>query len=388
MKLLYIIAILLILFGGVFFEDSAVTVSYSLFIIYFIIGFFKKKKYITRIGNRYAVIILFVAFFSIIFKYSIGQDEFKNILCFLILPMMVSIALENNKQNYNAILQRILLMFFVFECGVAIYESIFKIYLFYDPTTEMSPEELLYSSPEDWQFRSHALLGHPLANAMYVDVMIAFILTSSIKLKNKLMYFILGVVSLFCFNARGAIIVASIILLPYAVYLINKQSNHKKIDRLTFLAFLCVILYIIIKKSGGGRLLNSGIYDGSAATRVQVYSFYQYITPTQFLLGGPDLYLIVMKKLGAGGVENGIITLILQYGFILTLIILISLLVFQIKKMKVYCRIDKIVIMLTFYLLGIMNPNLATSVQWTFWIMSYYAFHSEITVRAKKSNFL
>ena len=333
-----------------------------------------------RIGNRYAVLVLFIAVLSIIFKYIIGQDEFKNILCFLILPRMVAIALENNKQNYNTILQRILLMFFVFECGVAIYESIFKIYLFYDPTTEMSPEELLYSSPEDWQFRSHALLGHPLANAMYVDVMIAFILTSSIKLKNKLMYFILGVVSLFCFNARGAIIVASIILLPYAVYLINKQSNHKKIDRLTFLAFLCVILYIIIKKSGGGRLLNSGIYDGSAATRVHVYSFYQYITPSQIMLGGPELYLIVMKKLGAGGVENGIITLILQYGLILTIIILTTLFVFQIKKMKVYCKIDKIVIMLTFYVLGVMNPNLSVPILWTFWIMSYYAFKSKAKI--------
>lgn len=327
--------------------------------------------------NKVAIVLILFALFIIAVKYSISQDFFKTVLQFLLIPMFISISFEELTPNNIKVLKRIILIFFITECSIAIYERIFSTHLF-------APQELEnfsnFYDRDEWSFRSTSLLGHPLANAMCVTTILSFILTNkTLDIKFKLFYFALGYVALFSFNARGATIVATLFMIPYILYLIRKTRN-KKLKRLSY--FLLIVgaisfIHTIINTPLGGRLLNQEeLLDESAQTRMEVFSFYQYIRLDELLLGAPDLYSYLMRKLGAGGVENGVIVLIINYGLVIIAFLLPMLVYFHYTKLSVYNKIDRLWIMGIFYIIGTMNPNLSMPVQWTIWLFAYYAFRN------------
>lgn len=327
--------------------------------------------------NKVAIAIILFALFIIALKYSISQNFFKTVLQFLLIPMFISISFEELSPNNIKVLKKITLVFFITECSIAIYERIFSTHLF---ALQELEEFYNFYGQNEWSFRSTSLLGHPLANAMCVTTILSFILTNEkLNIKSKLFYFALGYIALFCFNARGATIVATLFMMPYILYLIHKTKN-KKLQRLSyFLLFAGSIsfIYTIINTPLGGRLLNhEELLDESAQTRLDVFSFYQYIRLEQLLWGSPDLYMFLTRKLGAGGVENGIIVLIIDYGLVITAILLPMLVYFHYMKLSVYNRIDRLWIMGIFYIIGTMNPNLSMPVQWTIWLFAYYAFRN------------
>lgn len=354
--------------------QQVVTASFFPMMIYLVTVFIREpKNSFLKKYNKVSFILIIEAIIAILLKWSVGQDYFKNLLLFIFIPICTSIVFETLPNERIKHLKRIVLFFFIIECSLAIYERIFYINFF--NIEDLTREELLYYNPENWEFRSTSLLGHPLANAMGVTTILSFILTSKIKIQNKLLYFLLGYISLFCFNARGAIIISSILMIPYVFHLIKKHNYHKKILYTLSALSLSVIGYIILTTSLGGRLFNTDkLLDGSAQTRLDVFDFTRFINLEQLLLGDSSLYVFLMRKLEAGGVENGIISLIIDWGLILTLIILPTLILFHYKKLSIYSTSDKIWIMAIFYILGTMNPNLATPVQWTIWIFAYYAF--------------
>lgn len=327
--------------------------------------------------NKVAIVIILFAFFIIALKYSMSQNYFKIVLQFLLIPMFISIFFEELSSNNKKALKNIILIFFIIECSIAIYERIFSTHLF---ALQELEEFFDFYEQNEWSFRSTSLLGHPLTNAMCVTTILSFILTNNkCDIKFKLFYFALGYVALFCFNARGATIIATLFMIPYILFLIHKTKN-KKLQRLSYFLLIAgsiSFIYIIINTSLGGRLLNQGeLLDGSAQTRLQVFSFYQYVRLDQFLWGAPDLYMFLMRKLGAGGVENGIIVLIVNYGLVITVIMLPMLVYFHYTKLSIYNKIDRLWIMGIFYILGSMNPNLSMPVQWTIWLFAYYAFRN------------
>ena len=86
------------------------------------------------------------------------------------------------------------------------------------------------------------------------------------------------------------------------------------------------------------------------------------------------MYLYVKEMLHAGGVENGIVTIILREGIVFTVIILLLLLRVQLKQTSSLDRYTKLFLFAVFYIIGVMNPNLASSLPWTFWILGFYGF--------------
>lgn len=379
MTILFYISIILALFittttGAYLGITQGLTAAFGPLCIYMVISEIKRKRIIWKqTYNHKAIIIILIGILTITFKSSIGQDYFKQAIYFLIIPMCISISFEDLSNSKISHLKKILLFFFLTECFLAIYERIFTINIF--PIKELTLNEMLYSNPEDWEFRSTALLGHPLANAMAITTILSFILTGKFKISTKLFYVLIGYISLFCFNARGAIIISTILIIPYTFNLIKKNRHHKTLLYTISFLFLLAIGYLITNTSLGGRLLNMDkLLDGSAQTRLDVFEFYRFLNIDTLLLGSPDSYQYLTTKLEAGGVENGIIALIINWGLILTLIILPNLILFHYKKLSIYPFKDKIWIMAIFYILGTMNPNLATPTQWIIWIFSYYAF--------------
>lgn len=328
--------------------------------------------------TKLMMVVIGFAVFAYVFRLiGLEQDYFRNYLTFLVFPMLLAIDLENEGVHRLSLLKKTLVVFFIIECGIAIYEKWTGTYIFYDPTSFLTSHQLQYYSIEDWEFRSSGLFAHPLMNAMIVCVIMSFILISNMHMKYKLILFALGYASLWCFNARGAIIVSSVLMVPYLLRSLY-QSNIKKKAWIyaAFILFSVIFVQQLLTTSLGGRLLagEGGLIDGSSQARIDVFKFYEYITSFQLWFGDPDLYLYVKEMLHAGGVENGIVTIILREGIVFTVIILLLLLRVQLKQTSFLDWYMKLLLFAIFYIIGVMNPNLASSLPWTFWILGFYGF--------------
>lgn len=384
MLYLYITAIIAALFitnstAPILGISQVVTLSLSPLLIYSVISILTNKKNIWKLQyNSNSIIIIIFGFFLLLFKISIKQDFFKNILQFIFIPMLISIAFEELKSREIRILKYFVLIFYLIECTLAIYERITLTNVF---ISIESAKIIDFYNQEDWSFRSTSLMGHPLANALIVTTILSFILLNkSFNLITKILITALGYISLYCFNARGAIIVSTLLILPYLFFLI-KKSPKRNIRKFVYLLLIIVSVLFIFNVANsplGGRLFNEeNILDGSAQTRLEVLNFYSFLTSEQLLYGSPYLYNYLMGKLGAGGVENGVIVLIINYGIISAIILLILLINFHYKKLTVYTKGERIWIMTIFYIIGTMNPNLSSPIVWTIWLLSYYAFRNK-----------
>jgi len=362
------------------------TISFMPFMV--LIGkdlFLKKIRFkVSYNTTEYKLIVVSIIFIA--FKFFLGENYFKELLLFIILPMLISMYLDLVGKAKLKLLKNVVDLFFVLECLVAVYERITKSFLFYIPNAR---SEIILATSEDWSFRSQAFLGHPLANAMVVSVIMMFVVLSNSKVQKKIIFLTLGFLALLAFNARGATMISSVFILPY--FFAQEYKGLKAKYRVGFVlilvSFMSYILYSILNSSLGGRLVHSEKFiDSSAQTRLDVYGFYKYLSMEDLLLGNLDSYLYLTLKLGAAGVENGVIVLIIKYGLVFAVLLLILLFRYQKHKLRVYNRFTRNLILLVFYLIGIMNPNLATSVQWIFFIFIFYAYKDNISVKNKYIN--
>ena len=381
MNILFSIAVFLGLFinssfGTYLGIDQLLLGSMSVMVVYFLLLYAKGNISFSDYNNSDAVKILYVGIFIFAVKYFFDQDFFKDCLSFFVLPMVVSMVLEQMDVGQRTILRRLLLLFFVVECGMSIYEKLTLTHVF---QLNISESEWGILNRESWSFRSEALLGHPLLNAQVVSIIMVFIvLSESFPVIVRFVLIALGFVALLCFNARGAIIVTTLVVFPYMFKITRTQSKKiRDIFSIIFITSLVFFIYYVSQNDAlGGRLFRgSELMDGSAQTRLDAFNFYRYLTSQDLYVGSENNYLYLTKKLGAGGVENGLIVLIIKYGLVLTLLSFPLLVKFHYNKLRIcYSKMERWMILIVFYIIGIMNPNLSMATIWVFWLFSYYAF--------------
>ena len=332
--------------------------------------FTKKMQY-----EKTSIFVIIFAIITILFKWSNGQNYISEVIIFLIVPMLISMCFEVLPKKELTLLRNIMLIFYIAECGLAIVEWTLNRHFFF--TTGGS---------EFWInqgfFKSCSLLGSPLLNAQFVAVSMSFIAISDFGKKYfKIILFFLGYVSFFCFNARGSTLVITFITVPYFIWKLNKITPQKKkwLIKVGLLILFSGMIYAVTQTSLGGRLMGGKLMDDSSQTRLEVFQFYKYYqSQDDFLWGNPDNYIYMMNKLGNAGVENGVITLILDYGIILTIPMLILLFRFQYNKLSAFSKLEKWLMLAVFFIIGTMNPNLAAPVLWLMWVLQYYAFRPDI----------
>jgi len=354
--------------------EKVTTIAFLPMMLYTAFNMFTQKlRY-----DKNAVYVILLAAVIIVFKWSIDQDYFKIVANFMIIPMLISICFDNLTLKELNLVRRMTIIFFVVECGLSIVEWILNYNFFtYEEILTFVEGQLKYFG----FFRSTSLLGHPLANAQVVAVIMTFIATYGFRKKYfQIILFFLGYVSLFCFNARGATLVVTVFTVPYFLWKINKttQPSRKWMIKLGVFCMFFGMIYLVTQTPMGGRLMNMKLMDDSAQTRLEIFQFYNYYqTNDDFLWGNPNNTDYMINKLGVGGIENGIIRSILAYGIILTIPMLLLLFNFQYRKLSVFSKLDKWLLLAVFYLIGTMNPNLVAPIQWTLWIFAYYTFRPE-----------
>jgi len=321
--------------------------------------------------DKEAIFVIVLALIMFILKWAVGQDYLKEALMLMIFPMIASICFENLSKNECKLLFRVIVVFYIANCGLSIVEWALNYNFFADP-------EWAERNQSNDFFRSTAFIGHPLSNAQVVAVFMTFIAAYNFKSKSfQILLFFLGYASFFCFNVRGATLVVSVLVVPYFIWKINRttRKDRKWIIKFSVICLLAGLIYTVTQTSFGGRLMNMEIMDSSSQSRLNVFQFYNhYQSNDELLWGNSYLYEYMMEKLGAGGVENGVITMLLDYGIIITIPMLFLLFLFQFRKLSVYPNFEKWLLLAVFFIIGTMNPNLARPIQWIMWIFAYYAF--------------
>lgn len=339
-----------------------------LFSLFFNFRFFKKRNF----KIEWYIIIVFLLYGLI----KLVDDDIESVqssFFYLAVPMMISMLLQIQSIQTKQKIAKIVLFFFVIESMLAIYERIT-----YTNTFELNIIDITSIDFESWSFRSTSFLGHPLNNALCVSTIMGTILVSNISEKYKFIYLIIGFLGILCFNARGATMVMSFVILYY-IYLSYKKYGHQIYYKI-LLVLVSIIgvsffYYIITSTSLGGRLMNyDKIIDGSAQARLDVFEAFNYFSGNDFLFGNQSLYVPIMEKLAQGGIENSYIVIILKFGIIIGVPVIILLISYVFNKLKGFILSKKIIVVCSFLIIGSTNNGLAEIAPWVFFILCINTF--------------
>lgn len=357
------------------------TVAIMPIIIYMTIqilrGYFKWKNIPSL--NKSAVIFGFICIIYVFINPRFSIELLLQIITFTFIPFIIYAYMEQMQEWEKEILKKCIILLLLLEFGIALYERLTYSILF-----QVTDEEVtgFNNQGDTWSFRSMALFGHSLANALIITTISLFLLSSKeIKLKHKFILWICSFISLLCFNSRGNIIIFLIGSLPFLYSYFKNTSLKNKA-----LLFLFIIIGFFTSPqledlNLGGRLLNQKIStsDSSTMARFEAFDIFQY-ADTQMLFWGSDTteYLQLMYiHTQASWVENGFLVIILQYGCIIGIPLIILLLRMQWKTMKSFHKLEKTVIITAFIVIGMSNPQMAIPIQWMVFFFSCYAFRSK-----------
>lgn len=385
MRRLILLSILLVLFFG---YDVLLFIGYlgdnvtflqkihpSVYLLLFAFLTIPKK---TATIRQEVVCMLFIVVLYYTVTYFGGEIDSTFLINSFILPVLFSaviISYKPKKREISQDLKNIIIYFFIIECSIAIFEAIFKINLIWVKT------ESLQDVTNIAEFRSSALLGHPLQNALCVSSIMTFILVSNVRYKYLL--WSLGFLAILCFNTRSSIVASGILLVIYAVYVLFANNKIKLKEKRSVIFYLIVgsisMIYLMVEYSLGGRLLKMGLFDqSSAVVRVDILQVFDYFELKTFLIG---LSKSQSERILHGSgmddliIENYLISFILNFGIIFTIMIVIFFGAFVKGIIINYSKFSKYFIVGGFFVISLTNNSLATNtLDFTIFIICCYAF--------------
>jgi hypothetical protein len=190
----------------------------------------------------------------------------------------------------------------VFNSVVGIVEAATHTRLFtFDPTWEVLQQDY---------FRSSAIIGHPLANAVFTVVALFVILSMRMPTALKSVVFLIMIASLVAFGSRSGLGMCAIGLTILGLIEIKKYLSTNQLSVMQLIigagAILIVplvsfgLIYIVLHGSLGERLLAyNSLNDESAEVRMMVFRVFNYMTPSDFIFGSDgDHTLDIANRVG------------------------------------------------------------------------------------------
>lgn len=309
--------------------------------------------------------LLVFCFVYTLFKVITGGQGGNTMMGVMVmLPILVYIAFRSLEKPKNILTYKsILYIGYLFECCISIAERILHMHFF------KWQEDIEYAliDFDVTEFRSFGLFGHPLQNAVVVEVFILFILIYERNIKRKYFLAILGVVAIFCFNTRAAIVMSSVSVAFYTLYWVRTErvSIHVKMALLiAFVAISAFVYHMFTQGLIGGRLSSMGLYDeDSAGVRIEVWNIFNYYELKDFVFGISEKELVFLKsRLGLIAVENFWFNWMLTYGVVFVVgLVLFYIPVFK-KIFSGTSLFTSMFLTIPFITLASTNPSLAVSI--------------------------
>ena len=330
------------------------------------------KIYETFSIDRYLRRFLLFLIFMLIVTFVLSKGDLVGVIGWITIPFICALTLSLDNRSLKA-MQIVLCIFFVAECLLAIYERKTNVVFF--PYVEDDYYLSMVEQGQTWQFRSSSLLGNPLFNANFVSFSLCLLLCcDSIKVVYRYILALLGLFAILGFNARGATIVTSCLVL-YKLFMILK-GQKSKLNKYLFYALivgsLSYAIDFVVNSDWGGRLMQNELMDGSAQTRLSFSEYLNHIS----LISFPTWVETVNKS------ENSYLFILISYGFVLGVILIYSLLRLFFHYLAPYTRQVQILLFVSAIGIGSMNNNLASPSLFSWFFLYLLAFRNELTFKA------
>lgn len=191
--------------------------------------------------------------------------------------------------------------------------------------------------------RATALLGHPLANAILAGcyvVMLALGGGRDLPPLLRPLAFAVALSSLAPFGGRAATGFALLTLTLLALrqmWHALRGASFKTSSILSALIVLPVAALALVAANEGGLLdpLTSRLFDdeGSASTRIEMFTLFQYFTPYDWIFGPqPEVLMTHIRLHGLEyGIESFVVAFVLNYGLLCTAVFFPALAIFMLR---------------------------------------------------------
>ncbi len=341
--------------------------AYGAFII------FRYKQHTWTYVEKQMLWIVTGALLMLVFRYIVDiKAQLLGSVVVLILPALLisafPIKVELKKVYFTTrwLVELFLLVFYVVECVIAIMEFIMRDHLF--GWIAMTYSKGLLSFGESEEFRSVALMGSALNNALVVTVIMLFYLfNQEFLMRKKMILWLLGLITVFCFNARAAIVINLLgMLLFIAKGMFGRQTDGKE-KYLFLLLAACVVVFLLYSYGWGGRLWETGnpVKDSSIDTRLRLFNYMLNQDWTDYLWGSSPTQMQreISRSMRVRAIENFWIQHVLRFGLVAT--IYFTVFYFRLCKslLDSYPVFEKVVISSLF--LALCSANISIASQFT-----------------------
>ncbi len=282
--------------------------------------------------NKGVLLFTTTALLLVFYAIFVQKIPFTPIVDTFALPIILFIFFNGSSQKTFQQYAAVLHVFFAINALLALYE-----YVTGDRLTPYVAGTVLVEN--DW--RSTALLGHPLNNAMLTGAYILLLFSKNgagLARFSRAVMLVLQLGSMVAFGARASLVMT--ILLISFIFIKNIATLILGKMRLSLFFMAIIALSIPILGIGLFALDEVGFFDrlierfsedkGSANARLAMLQLFNYI-PFRDVLWGPDPDLIETLK-SIEGVEAGIesiwVAFVLTYGLIMSSIFFIGLFAF------------------------------------------------------------
>lgn len=297
----------------------------------------------------------------------------------IILPVVLSILLKSTDKGLLFRFKNWIYFFFFLNAALSVIEKVSH--------TQLVTKTVFVDSE---YFRSTALYGHPLNNGLIMSVLTVTLFLGTEKNRLKILVLFAGILSIFCFGARGALIGVLIGVtlnqLIYAVKASKLKYTHKKrkLPPFAFLATLAIIVGFIIQFTPlGDRISALAHVDDSAEVRVASYDVLHGLEVKDVLWGlGTDKIDYLQYTAGVEIIENFYIVWLLKFGLLMAALLLVGLINFLYKLMRNAPAEVKYPVLASFFFVASTNNSLSTStLVISMFVLTYYIFFESREVK-------
>ncbi|TWR27596.1 hypothetical protein FPZ43_14095 [Mucilaginibacter pallidiroseus] len=271
----------------------------------------------------------------------------------IVTPALVSILLFHTPQTYLIRNSKIIYAAFFINFGLALVEKLLH--------RAILSQEFLYFE----EFRSTALYGHPLNNALIMSAIGILLYIYNDKLYIKLLLLLCTVVAVLCFGARGASIgIIGGVGLSFIIDSFSKKFSYTMKSVLGLFLIFCVGYAIVINTSLGDRILKRSSFkdDKSAQERVKTLSMLDKMTDSQLQWGMTEVETTaLMNKTGTRTMENYFVVWVTKFGVYFSIILFIVLLIFMAKQIRHFNKAALLPALFTILFVASINNSLATN---------------------------
>ena len=217
--------------------DSLFLCMHYISLPFLLISFLSNRHEKKTKVEHFTILVSFV--YLIINRILLGRSaSFGFLVNILYEPIILLSILFAINEKTRIFLRNTIVVFFIIECVVGLYEAITQQLVFMRNTDIFEIGELGVIS-----VRAYSLHGHPLSNASLVVALSVIFLFSDMKALTRYLLFCLGLLSVFAFNTRSALL---IMIVSFCLYIITnlKVSIWKMTISLVVIA-IPVIYYIL-----------------------------------------------------------------------------------------------------------------------------------------------